>query len=140
MRLSVVLACAVPLALASCATDRVDVTKSGAVDVRIDDGARSPVKYVHVYLDVDDNETVIRGKILGTGAPVFSRYGKHVHVVVTAPDGQVIADESPRIMWQTRSKFRSATGHFTVRLADLIPSGTMVDVVYHEGSNTSAVR
>lgn len=136
--MSAVLACAASLALASCASDRVDLTESGAVDVRIDDGARSPVKYVNVYLDAGDDETVIRGKIFGTRAPFFPRYGKHVHVVVMSPDGQVIADERPRIMWQTRSKFRSATGRFTVRLEDALPSGAVVDVVYHEGCHRNA--
>lgn len=136
--MSAVLACAASLALASCAADRVDLTESGAVDVRIDDGARSLVKYVNVYLDAEDDETVIRGKIFGTRAPFFPRYGKHVHVVVMSPDGQVIADESPRIMWQTRSKFRSATGRFTVRLAEPVPSGAVVDVVYHEGFHRNA--
>ena len=70
---SVLLACAVSLALTSCAADRVDLTESGAVDVTIDDGARSPVKYVDVYFDPDDDETVIRGKIFGTLAPFFPR-------------------------------------------------------------------
>jgi hypothetical protein len=135
---SAVLACAVSLALASCAADRVDLTESGAVDVRIDDGARSPVKYVNVYLDGEDDETVIRGKMFGSRAPFFPRYGKHVHVVVMSSDGQVIADERPRIIWQTRSKFRSATGRFTVRLADPVPSGAVVDVVYHEGFHRNA--
>jgi hypothetical protein len=55
-----------------------------------------------------------------------------------SPDGQVIADERPRIMWQTRSKFRSATGRFTVRLEDALPSGAVVDVVYHEGFHRNA--
>ncbi len=135
---SVLLACAVSLALTSCAADRVDLTESGAVDVTIDDGARSPVKYVDVYFDPDDDETVIRGKIFGTRAPFFPRYGKHVHVVVMSPDGQVIADERPRIIWRTRSKFRSATGRFTLRLADPLPSGAVVDVVYHEGFHRNA--
>ncbi|MBL8668283.1 MAG: hypothetical protein JNM48_12550 [Rhodospirillales bacterium] len=139
MRIAPVLfACAASLALASCAANRVDLTESGAVDVRIDDGARSPVKYVNVYLDAEDDGTVIRGKIFGTRAPFFPRYGKHVHVVVMSPDGQVIADERPRIMWQTRSKFRSATGRFTVRLEDALPSGAVVDVVYHEGFHRNA--
>jgi hypothetical protein len=135
---SVVLACAVSLALASCAADRVDLTESGAVDVRIDDGPRSPVKSVNVYLEAEEDETVIRGTIYGTRVPYFPRYGKHVHVVVMSPDGQVIADERPRIIWQTRSKFRSATGRFTVRLADPVPSGAVVDVVYHEGFHRNA--
>lgn len=136
--MSVVLACAASLALASCAADRVDLTESGAVDVRIDDGRRSPVKYVNVYLDAEDDETVIKGKIFGTRAPLFPGYGKHVHVVVMSTDGQVIADERPRIIWQTRSKSKSSTGRFTVRLADPVPSGAVVDVVYHEGLHRNA--
>lgn len=136
--MSVVLACAVSLASASCAANRVDLTESGAVDVRIDDGARSPVKYVNVYLDAEDEQTVIRGKIFGTRLPFFPRYAKHVHVVVMSPDGQVIADERPRIIWQTRSIFRSGTGRFTVRLADPVPSGAVVDIVYHEGFHRNA--
>jgi hypothetical protein len=135
---SVVLACAVSLALASCAADRVDLTESGAVDVRIDDGRRSPVKYVNVYLDAEDDETVIKGKIFGTRAPFFVGYGKHVHVVVMSTDGQVIADERPRIIWQTRSKSKSSTGRFTVRLADPVPSDAVVNVVYHEGLHRNA--
>jgi hypothetical protein len=133
MRIASVLVCAVSIALASCASNRVDLTESGAVDVRIDDGPKSPVRYVNVYLDAEDDETVIRGEIFGTRLPFFPRYGKHVHVVVMSPDGQVIADESPRILWQTRSKFRSATGRFTVRLAEPVPSGSVVDVAYHQG-------
>jgi hypothetical protein len=138
-KLAAAIVCIFAFTVASCASSRVNLTDTGAVDVKIDDGPRSPVKYVDVYLDTDD-ETVIRGKLYGTGVPFYSRYGKHVHVTVILPDGQVIAEESPRMFWRTRSKFRSATGSFTVRLPEPVPTGTVVDVVYHDAFHRASHR
>lgn len=139
MRRSVAaLVCILAFTVASCASSRTNLTDTGAVDVKIDDGPSSPVKYVNVYIDTDDNEIVIRGKVYGTGTPYYPRYGKHVHVKVISPDGRVIAEESPRITWQTRSKFRSATGHFTVQLPKPVPNGTVVDVVFHDTLHSNA--
>lgn len=137
-KLAAALVCFFAFAVASCASNRINLTDTGAVDVKIDDGPRSPVKYVDVYLDTDDDETVIRGNVYGTGTPFYPRYGKHVHVTVISPDGQVIAEEQPRVIWRTRSKFRSATGRFTVRLPELVPTGTVVDVVYHDAFHRNA--
>jgi hypothetical protein len=139
MRRSVAgIVCILGFTVASCASSRTNLADTGAVDVKIDDGPRSPVKYVDVYLDTDDAETVIRGKLYGTGVPFYPRYGKHVHVTVISPDGQVIAEDSPRMFWRTRSKFRSATGTFTVRLPEPVPTGTVVDVVYHDAFHRNA--
>ncbi len=139
MRRSVAaIVCILGFTVASCASSRTNLTDTGAVDVKIDDGPRSPVKYVDVYLDTDDDETVIRGKVYGTGVPFYPRYGKHVHVTVISPDGQVIAEKSPRMFWRTRLKFRSATGTFTVRLPEPVPTGTVVDVVYHDAFHHNA--
>ncbi|MBK8209163.1 MAG: hypothetical protein IPK78_03635 [Rhodospirillales bacterium] len=124
--------CILSFTVASCTSNRINLTETGAVDVKIDDGPGSHVKYVNVYIDTDDNEIVIRGKLYGTGVPFFPRYGKHVHVTVMSPDDQVIAEESPRVIWRTRSKSRYATGSFTVRLPAPVPTGTVVDVVYHD--------
>jgi hypothetical protein len=124
---------------AACATDRTNLTETGAVKVRIDDGPGSPVQYVTVHLDPDEDETVIRGKVYGTGVPYYPRYGKHVHVKVISPDGQVIANEDPRLIWRTGSKFRSATGSFTVRLPDPVPDDTIVDVVFHDTLHNSTL-
>jgi hypothetical protein len=137
-KLTTALVCISAFTVASCTSSRINLTDTGAVDVRIDDGPRSSVKYVDVYLDKDDEEIVIRGKLYGTGVPNFKRYGKHVHVTVISPDGQVIAEESPRTIWRTRSKFRSATGIFTVRVPEPVPTGTVVDVVYHDAFHRNA--
>lgn len=137
-KLAAALACISAFTVASCASSRINLTDTGAVDVKIDDGPRSPVKYVDVYLDTDDDETVIRGKIYGTRVPYFVTYGKHVHVTVISPDGQIIAEEQPRLIWRTSSKFRSATSHFTVRVPNPVPTGTVVDVVYHDAFHRSA--
>lgn len=137
-KLAAALVCISAFTVASCASSRINLTQTGAVDVRINDGPRSPVKYVDAYLDTDDEEIVIRGKLYGVGVPYFKRYGKHVHVTLIAPNGQVIAEESPRVIWRTRSKFRSATGVFTVRVPEPVPTGTVVDVVYHDTSHRNA--
>ncbi len=139
MRRSVAaIVCILAFTVASCTSNRIDLTETGAVDVKIDGDPRSPVQYVDVYLDTDDDETVILGKLYGTGLPFYPLYGKHVHVTVISPDGQVIAKESPRMIWRTRSKFRSATGSFTVRLPAPVPTGTVVDVVYHDAFHRNA--
>jgi hypothetical protein len=137
-KLAAALVCMLSFTVASCTSSRINLTETGAVDVKIDDGPRSPVNYVDVYLDTDDDETVIRGKISGTRVPYFETYGKHVHVTVISPDGQIIAEEQPRLIWQRWSKFRSATSHFTVRVPNPVPTGTVVDVVYHDAFHRSA--
>jgi len=134
-KLSPALVCIFAFTVASCASSRIDLTDTGAVDVKIDDDLRSPVKYVYVYFDTDNDETVIRGKLYGVGMSFYPLFNKHVHVTVVSPNGQVIAEERPRLIWQTRStraQFRSATGSFTIRLPEPVPTGTVVDVVYHD--------
>jgi hypothetical protein len=88
---SITLICSFALTLAACASDRTNLTETGAVKVKIDDGPGSPVQYVTVYMDPDEGKTVIRGKVYGSGVPFYPLYGKHVHVTVISPDGQVIA-------------------------------------------------
>ena len=134
-KLSSALVCIFAFTVTSCASSRIDLTDTGAVDVKIDDGLRSPLEHVYVYFDPGNDETVIRGKLYGAGRPFFPLFNKHVHVTVVSPDGQVIAEERPHLIWQmrsTRAQFRSATGRFTIRLPELVPTGTVVDVVYHD--------
>ena len=149
MRRSVAaIVCILGFTVASCASSRTNLTDTGAVDVKIDDAPASPVQHVNVYLDTDDDETVIRGKVLYTGAPFYPRYDKHVHVTVTSPDGQVIAEEQPQIIWQTgprrkrgsptASTRRTGSGRFTVRLPEAVPFGTVVEVMYHDGPHRNA--
>lgn len=139
MRYLAAIVCMLAFTVASCTLSRINLTETGAVDVKIADGPRSPVKYVDVYFDADDGETVIRGNVYGTGVPFYPRYGKHLHVTVILPDGQVVAEEQPRVNWRTSSKrFRHATGHFTVRLAGPVPAGTVVDVAYHDALHRNA--
>lgn len=136
--LSFVLICSCALTLAACASNRTDLTETGTVGVKIDDGPGSPVQYVTVYFDPDEAETVIRGKVYGSRVPFYPTYGKHVHVTVISSDGKVIASENPRLIWQRTSKFRSATGRFTVRLPEPVPNGTVVDVVFHDTLHSNA--
>ncbi len=139
MRLfSTAMICSFAFALTACMSNRTDLAETGTVKVRIDDGPGSSVQYVTVYSDPDESETVIRGKVYGTGAPFYPRSGKHVHVKVMSPDGQVIASENPRLIWETRSKFRHATGSFTVRLAEPVPNDAVVDVVFHDAHNNAS--
>jgi hypothetical protein len=95
-----------------------------------------------VYSEPDDSrsETIIRGKVTGTAVPYYRTYGKHVHIEVISPDGQVIVHEDPRLRWQTRSKFRTATAKFIVRLPEAVPIGTVVDVVFHDASDGGALH
>ncbi len=132
----------VSFTLAACIHNRTDLADSGAVNVRIDDGPGSPVQYVMVYSEPDEggSETIIRGKVVGTAVPYYRTYGKHVHIEVISPDGQVIVHEDPRLMWQTRSKFKTATANFTVRLPEAVPNGTVVDVVFHDASDSGALH
>jgi hypothetical protein len=128
--------------LSACIPNRTDLEDSGTVNVRIDDGPGSPVQYVMVYSEPDDSrsETIIRGKVTGTAVPYYRTYGKHVHIEVISPDGQVIVHEDPRLRWQTRSKFRTATAKFIVRLPEAVPIGTVVDVVFHDASDGGALH
>lgn len=125
------MACALWLSLSACASTGVDSADTGAVDVKIADGIRSPTTDVDVYRDKDDNETVIRGRIYGAGGSL-SPSGTHVHILVTSPDGQIIADEAPHVMRRIRSKYVAAVSRFTVRVPELVPDGTVVNVVYHD--------
>ena len=89
----------------------------------------APVKSADVYLDIDYNETLIRGKIYVTGVQ-YSRVAAS-----TSTSGHIVRSPAhwgrePAQIWQTRSKFRSATGRFTVWLPQVVPSGAAVDVVY----------
>jgi hypothetical protein len=149
MRRSVAaIVCILGFTVASCASTRTNLTDTGAVDVKIDDAPASPVQHVKVYLDTDDDETVIRGKVFHSDAPFYPRYGQHVHVTVTSPDGQVIAEERPQIIWQTgprgkrgsptASTRRTGSGRFTVRLPEVVPFGTVVEVVYHDSPHRNA--
>lgn len=137
MRLmTLVIASSLAVATAACATNRTDLTETGAVDVEIDGGLRSAVRYVNVYFDDQDGETVIRGKVSDTG--FYPHYVKHVHVKVVLPDNKLILEEQPRLIWQTRPQKRGKqagstySGRFTVRLPQAVPSGTVVQVVYHD--------
>jgi len=132
------LICSCALTLAACASNQPDLAETGAVTVKVDDGPGSPVKDVTVYSDADEGETVIRGKVYGTRTPYYQTYGKHVHLTIISPDGQVMAKENPRLIWRTGSKFRTATGHFTVRLPEPVPNGTVVDVVFHDTLHSNA--
>ena len=135
---AVAIVCILAFAVTACASSRMNLTDTGAVDVKIDDGPGSPVKDVTVYSDADEGETMIRGKVYGSSVPFYRTYGKHVHVTVISPDGQVIAKDDPRLIWRTGSKFRTATGHFTVRLPKPVPNGTVVDVVFHDTLHSNA--
>ena len=147
-KLAAALVCISAFTVASCASSRTNLTDTGAVDVKIDDGPASPVQHVNVYLDTDDNETVIRGKVFHTGAPFYPPYDQHVHVTVTLPDGQVIAEERPQIIWQTGprrkrgtptvSTRRTGSGRFTVCLPEVVPFGTVVEVVHHDSPHRNA--
>lgn len=132
----------VAFTLVACISSRTDLAESGAVKVEIDDGPGSPVQYVMVYSEPDEGEfeTVIRGKVSGTAVPYYRTYGKHVHIEVISPDGQVIVHEDPRLRWQTRSKFRTATASFTVRVPEAVPNGTVVDVVFHDAPDSGALH
>jgi hypothetical protein len=137
MRLmALVIVSSLAVATAACATNRTDLTETGSVDVQIDGGPRSAVRYVNVYFDDQGGETVIRGKVSDTG--FYPRYVKHVHVKVVSPDNKVILEERPRLIWQKGPRKRgiqtgsTGSGRFTVRLPQAVPSGTVVQVVYHD--------
>lgn len=138
MRLVIISSLAV--VTAACATNRTDLAETGAVDVEIDGGPRSAARDVDVYYDDEDAETIIRGKVFSTG--VYPWYGEHVDITVISPDGQVIAEERPGLVWGTRSlkslRRRTGVGRFTVRLPQAVPSGTVVQVVYHGISHPNA--
>jgi hypothetical protein len=137
---SVLVACALCVSLSACASEGSDAADAGTIDVRISDGFQVPSTDVDVYLDEDDNETVIRGRIYGGGG-FLSRYGTHVHVLVTSPDGQVIADEAPYVMRRVKLlKYGWAGSRFTVRVPELVPPGTVVDVVYHDADHRGATE
>lgn len=120
------------MALSSCVSPRVDLVKTGAADVRIGDSPGSFFKNVDIYYDRDANETIIQGVLTVTGLPLFPGNGKHVHVTVVSPVETVIVEEIPRVDWRRYSRSRNTTGRFTVRLAELLPNGTLVDVAYHD--------
>ncbi len=134
---TVTIACVLLVSLSACASEGQNAVDAGTVDVRISDGFRSPATDVDVYLDENNNETVIRGRISGGGG-FLSRYGAHVHVLVTSPDGQVIADDAPYVMRRIKLKYGWAGSRFTVRVPELVPPGTIIDVVYHDVDHRGA--
>jgi hypothetical protein len=134
---TVMIACLLLVSLSACALEGSNAVDAGTVDVRIPEGFQAPATDVDVYLDEGDNETVIRGRIYGGGG-FLSRYGAHVHVLVTSPDGQVIADDAPYVMRRIKLKYGWAGSRFTVRVPELVPPGTIIDVVYHDAHHRGA--
>ena len=135
---TIMIACVLWVSLSACASEGSNAVDAGTVDVRVSDGFQVPATDVDVYLDEDDGETVIRGRIYGGGG-FLSRYGTHVHVLVTSPDGQVIADDAPYVMRRIKmKKYGWAGSRFTVRVPELVPPGTVVDVVYHDADHRGA--
>jgi hypothetical protein len=126
--LAAVLCSAVVLVTVSaCNASRTDLTESDEIEFNTVGSPSSDQGYAEAYFDAASNETVIRGRVYG------KRYGRHVHVKVTSPEGQVIADKTPHAMWLTRQKFRSSrAGRFSVRLPEQIPAGSVIDVVFHD--------
>ena len=126
-RLGVLILIGVITSLSACATGRVNLVDTGAVDVQVENTSRVRIDAVSVM--EDDEQTIIYGRIRRLGVYNNAFFGKQVAVKAVFPGGSVHEQADTLLTRTPRARsFRTIypDAKFKIIFPEQLPPGTLL--------------